>query len=161
MARNTAPSRLASQIGKRTPFESPEQEAYLNLLRTHSLLAGEFAALFKSHGLTDAQYNVLRILRGHGGEGLATSAISEQLITRDPDVTRLIDRLEKSGHVKRERSKEDRRVVHVRITDKGRETLKRLDRPVRELHRRQLSHMSREDLETLSGLLCEARSGAE
>jgi DNA-binding MarR family transcriptional regulator len=151
-----ARQQFALEIGKREPFESPEQEAYLNLLRTADELAGEFARLFRAHGITDPQYNVLRILRGHGTK-VATRRIAEEMVTREPDITRLIDRLEQVGMVKRERCRRDRRVVWVTITAKGSELLAKLDRPVLELHERQLGHLGRKKLLTLSRLLSESR----
>jgi DNA-binding MarR family transcriptional regulator len=148
--------KLADELGKRRPFDLPEQEVYLNLLRTADALAGEFAQLFKQHGLTDAQYNALRILRGHGCP-IPTRWIAEEMVTREPDITRLIDRLERAGLVRRERSKTDRRVVRVRITAKGTALLAKLDRPVLALHRRQLGHLGERKLASLSRLLSAAR----
>lgn len=147
---------LAKELGKRGPFESAEQEAYLNLLRTADALAGQFARLFKQHGITDPQYNALRILRGHATR-LATHRIAEEMVTREPDITRLIDRLEKRGLVGRRRCKEDRRVVYVTITARGREMLAALDGPVRQLHREQLGHLGPRKVQQLSRLLCAAR----
>jgi DNA-binding MarR family transcriptional regulator len=134
----------------------PEQEAYLNLLRTADQLTGEFARLFRAHGITDPQYNALRILRGHAAK-VATRKIAEEMVTREPDITRLIDRLEQAGLARRQRCEQDRRVVWVKITAKGLELLAKLDRPVLELHKRQLGHIGRKKLQTLSRLLSEAR----
>jgi DNA-binding MarR family transcriptional regulator len=147
---------LAGQIGKRRPFDSPEQEAYLNLLRTTDQLSGEFAALYKQYGITDPQYNVLRILRGHGGR-VATRQIAAEMVTRQPDITRLIDRLEKVELVVRHRCKEDRRIVWVELTRRGTDLLERLDKPVANLHHRQLSHLGERKLRNINKLLCEAR----
>jgi DNA-binding MarR family transcriptional regulator len=149
-------SNLAAEIGKRQPFTVPEAEAYLNLIRTADQLSAAFARLFRQHGITPAQYNALRILRGHGVR-VPTRRIAAEMVTREPDITRLIDRLEQAGLVQRERCTEDRRVVWVTITPNGEELLVRLDRPVLELHRQQLGHLSTEDLHTLSQLLVEAR----
>jgi len=133
-----------------------EQEAYLNLVRTVDELAGEFARLFRDYGLTDAQYNALRILRGHGTR-VATRQVADEMVTREPDITRLIDRLEQVGLAARERCKEDRRVVWVTITTTGSDLLARLDQPVMDLHERQLSHLGPSKLKLLSSLLAEAR----
>lgn len=152
-------SGLAREIHKKAPFESAAQEAQLNVMRTASMLSGPFERLFKAHGLSGATYNALRILRGAGPEGRRCSEIGEHLVSAVPDVTRLIDRLEATGLVKRVRGSEDRRVVTVRITPAGLALLKRLDQPILDLHERQLGHMSRKDLETLSLLLCRAREG--
>lgn len=147
---------LARELGKRGPFGSPEQEAYLNLLRTADHLAGQFAQLFRAHRLTDAQYNVLRILRGHQAP-VATRRIAAEMVTRQPDVTRLIDRLERVRLVRRERCPDDRRVVYVAITPKGLATLNKLDEPVAALHQAQLAHLGPARLRQLSELLLAAR----
>lgn len=151
-----APESLSGEVGKKRPFDLPEQEAMLNIVRTASALSTDFWRLFRSHGLTDAQYNVLRILRGEGAR-MPSLTIAQRMITRVPDITRLVDRLEGAGLVQRERCPEDRRVVFVSITRAGLEQLAKLDEPVAALHRRQLGHMRREDLETLSRLLVVAR----
>lgn len=157
-------SRLAGAVGKETGFDLPEQEAYLNLLRTCGKLSSEFDRLFKSHGVSQPQYNVLRILRGHRGRaiaerkpehGLPTQQISAEMVTREPDMTRLVDRLERAGLVERVRCDQDRRIVYVRITVEGLRVTDRLDEPVLSLHRSQLGHLSVEKLEQASRLLCE------
>ena len=150
-------SRLQEEIKKRRPFEAPEQEAYLNLLRTHGELYAEFHQLFKNAGISEPKYNVLRILRGAGPEGLPSLEVADRMITRLPDITRLVDRLEAEGLVRRERSDEDRRVVRVKATQNGLDVLARLDRPVADLHKLQLGHLSRPELEELSRLLEKAR----
>jgi DNA-binding MarR family transcriptional regulator len=150
-------SKLQDQIKKKRPFEAPEEEAYLNLLRTHSELYAEFHQLFKDAGISEPKYNVLRILRGAGPEGLPSLEIADRMITRLPDITRLVDRLEAEQLVRRERSSEDRRVVRVKATQKGLDALAALDRPVSELHKAQLGHLSRAELEELSRLLEKAR----
>ncbi|MBX3403127.1 MAG: hypothetical protein KF699_06910 [Phycisphaeraceae bacterium] len=151
------PADLRAQIGKKRPFDSPEEEAYLNILRTGSEMDAAFARLFRRHGLTHSTYNALRILRGHQPEGAASSIIGGQLVSRVPDVTRLVDRLVEAGLAERGRAGDDRRVVKVRITREGLALLARLDRPVRELHVRQLGHLTRADLAMLSALLARAR----
>ena len=122
------------------------REAYLNLLRVHDKLSGEFTALFREHGLTQAQFNVLRILLGGDTGGLACQEIGERLIHRLPDVTRLIDRMEKAGLVERHRSQRDRRVVLVRVTDEGRQVCQALRGPVDALHVRQFEHLPASEL---------------
>lgn len=148
---------LQAEIGKKQPFEQPSAEAFLNIMRTASLLSGEFEHLFKAHGLTTAMYNAMRILRGAGERGRMCHEIGEQMISRVPDVTRLVDRLEKLGLAQRARCGEDRRVIHVTISAKGLEALAMLDEPVRALHERQMGHMSAADLARLSELLVAAR----
>jgi DNA-binding MarR family transcriptional regulator len=150
-------SPLQQELGKRNAFDCPEQEACLNLVRTQDHLQAEFARLFEGTGISGPQYNVLRILRGHGGEGVPTSVITGQMVTRMPDVTRLVDRLEQAGLAERRRTAADRRVVLVRITRAGLDLLSRLDRPVLDLHRRLLGHFSRRELDQLNALLVKAR----
>jgi DNA-binding MarR family transcriptional regulator len=149
--------KLAREIRKSGPFASAEQEAHLNLLRTADALMRGFELLFKPHNLSGTQYNVLRILRGHGAEGCPCKMVGEELITRDPDITRLLDRLETRGLISRQRSTEDRRVVTARITQGGMEVLAALDGPVQELHKKQLGHMGSEELTSLIDLLEKAR----
>ncbi len=148
---------LQRELGRRLPFDSPEQEAHLNLARTEDCLMQAFERLFQEHGISGPQYNVLRILRGHGSDGVPCLEIAKCMIHRMPDITRLSDRLEQAGLVERCRTREDRRVVLVKITPVGLEVLARLDEPVMDLHRRQLSHLSREELDELNRLLVKAR----
>lgn len=157
-------STLQYELGKRKPFDAPEQEAFLNVIRTASLLEAGFQRLFRTHKLSQATYNALRILRGAAaepnGKGARTcTEIGEHLVAQVPDVTRLIDRLERLGLAERVRCEKDRRVVYVRITRKGLDVLARLDQPVIELHKAQLGHMSRAELSELSRLLVKARQG--
>lgn len=151
-------ARLAEEIRKRGAFESPEQEAFLNLLRTVDRLMGEVAELLKSADLSPAQYNALRILRGAGPDGLACGEVGERMIARDPDVTRLLDRLEKRGLVSRRRRKDDRRVVIATITPAGERAVAALDAPIAALHRRQLGHLGPRKLRLLVKLLETARA---
>jgi len=148
---------LAQEIHKRRPFERADQEAFLNILRTATWLGAEFDRLFKQHDLSGATFNVLRILRGAGAEGRACHEIADHMVTPVPDVTRLVDRLEKRGLVSRMRGESDRRVVTVRILPPGLALLNTLEAPVMALHQRQLGHMSRRELATLSELLVKAR----
>lgn len=151
------PNGLQHEIGKRHPFGSLEQEAFLNLVRTHSVFAAEFGQLFRRYDLSEATYNTLRILRGAGREGRTCGEIGSMLVARVPDVTRLVDRLVESGLVSRLRAQEDRRVVKVMISSLGLERLAALDEPVIKLHREQLGHMTDEQLRQLSDLLELAR----
>jgi DNA-binding MarR family transcriptional regulator len=158
-----ARSVLAEEIKKRLPFESPAEEAYLNLARTYAELTGPSETLFKRHGISPAKYNILRILRGEAGSGdcgkfgLPSLEIAQRMITRVPDITRLVDGLEKTGLVRRTRCKEDRRIVYVGITRKGHDLLDRLDKPVNELVHGLLAHMSEQDLGDINRLLVKAR----
>jgi DNA-binding MarR family transcriptional regulator len=148
---------LQDEIKKRNPFDSPEQEAALNLARTNDRLQSEFARLFRRHGLTGPQYNVLRILRG-AGEPLPCQEIASRMINQVPDITRLVDRLEEAGLVERSRTEADRRLVLTRITEPGLCLIARLDEPVLRLHREQLGHLTREELAELNRLLVKARN---
>ena len=151
---STQPSSLlAREIGKTGPFGSVEEEAYLNLLRTTSLLAREFERLFQQHGLSEPLYNALRIAAGHGAAGVPTLTIGKQLIAHEPDVTRLVDRLEKAGLVQRERCERDRRVVFVKITPVGRTKLKSIEGPGDELLHRLVGHLGKTRLRELISLL--------
>jgi DNA-binding MarR family transcriptional regulator len=152
---------LQHEIGKRHPFHSPEEEAHLNLLRTAVVLDAGHARLFKLYGLSASTYNILRILRGEaaaGNEAIPMQTIGERLITRVPDVTRLVDRLERAGFVERCRTREDRRLVLVSITGPGLAALEALDTPLEQLLQQQFAHMTREELAQLSRLLVKART---
>ncbi len=137
-------------------LEKLTQRAYLNLFRTHEALLYEFKVLFKEQGLSEPQYNVLRILHG-SAKPLQVYRVAERMLTRDPDITRLFDRLVRAELVERTRCEEDRRVVWVSLTTKGRELVGELDRPVMELHRSQLGRLGVRKLGLLIELLKEAR----
>jgi DNA-binding MarR family transcriptional regulator len=151
---------LREEIGKRDEFESREQEVTLNLLRSADYLQTDGHHLLADHGLTGPQYNVLRILRGHGGDGVSCQVVAGQMITRTPDITRLIDRLTEAGLASRDRTAQDRRVVLLKITAAGLELLARLDQPILDMHRRQLAHMSPSELDELNRLLVKVRHPA-
>jgi DNA-binding MarR family transcriptional regulator len=154
-------SGIQAEIKQTTPFDSLEEETAIALARTADQLARPFDELFKAHGLTSTQYNVLRILRGAGNAGLACSEIGARMISRDPDITRLLDRTERAGWCIRGRDPKDRRVIVTRITPKGLGILRELDRPVRELTRTMLGHMGKARLRSLLRLLEKLRgSGA-
>jgi DNA-binding MarR family transcriptional regulator len=132
-----------------------EDQVFVAILKSADALAAQAEQLLKTSGLTGAQYNVLRILRGAGPEGLPCSGISERMISRDPDMTRMLDRMESRQWISRERQTEDRRVVKARITEEGLKLLKKMDAPVRELHKRQFAHMSAARQKTLLELISE------
>jgi DNA-binding MarR family transcriptional regulator len=146
------------ELKQTRPFASLAQEAYVNVRRTADALLRSTEDVLKRAELSSTQYNVLRILRGARPAGLACSEIGERMIARDPDITRLLDRLENRGLVTRQRQKKDRRVVTTRITAAGLRLLKGLDRPVLEAHERQLGHLGRKRLQALIRLLEAARS---
>lgn len=126
-----------------------ESDSYLAILRTADLLRRQSADVLKGHGLTLAQYNVLRILRGAGSEGHLTGEIGARLVVQEPDVPRLIDRLEQKGWVTRRREVEDRRCVRVHLTKTGRTLVDGLDAPILAMHRRQFAALSASRLQSL------------
>lgn len=148
---------LRDEIKQQRPFESLEQEALLNVLRTADVLMQRLTAVLKPFKLSHSQYNVLRILRGAGPDGLACREIAERMISRDPDITRLLDRLEARGLVARTRDQQDRRVVMARITPEGLRLLEALDEPIAEVDRQPLQHLGEQRLRTLIELLELAR----
>ena len=136
-----------------------EDHVFVALVKAADTLALQAEQLLKASGLSATQYNVLRILRGAEPAGLACRAIGERMISHDPDITRLLDRMEKRGLISRERQTDDRRVVKARITPAGLAALKTLDAPVREMHKKQFTHISAAKLKILSELLSELQSG--
>jgi DNA-binding MarR family transcriptional regulator len=148
---------IQAELKQKKPFSCREEELFLNILRTSDQLMRRVADVLKPADLSATQYNVLRILRGAVPEGLACGEISDRMVTRDPDITRLLDRLEKRGLVARSREKADRRVVTARITDAGLELLRKLDETVVRLHKAQLGHLDAKSQEGLIRLLEQAR----
>ncbi len=142
-------------------FDSPAQEAYLNLWRTYDRLREYEDELFSEYGLTAQQYNALRLLRAAAPERLATLELAEKLVSRAPDITRLVDRLEDRALIQRERPERNRRTVLVGITEAGQKLLADLDGPVRKCHERQLGHLSATAMKQLIALLKEARQPHE
>lgn len=128
---------------------SLEEEAALSLYRTSQLLLDLDEAFCREHGITPSQYNVLRILRGAGEGGLGRNEIRERLVNRMPDVTRLLDKMEEAGLVRRERSLADRRYVPTVLTGQGLALVNKLDGPVIESHQSHLGHLSPGQLHSL------------
>lgn len=155
------PGKIQQELKQTRPFDSLSAEAFLNLVRTTDRLMRVQESVLKSAGVSLSQYNVLRILRGAGPEGLPCGEIADRMVQRDPDITRLVDRLEKRGVVVRERETRDRRVVRVKITDVGLRTLKELDRPVRDAVEGNLGHLGQRRLRDLVTLLESIREGME
>lgn len=144
---------LQKEIKQRKPFGSLEQEVALNVMRTAGALRQSTTEVLKPFDLSAPQYNVLRILRGAEDEGLPCSEVGDRLVSRDPDVTRLLDRLEKRGLIERGRSSTDRRVVTATITKKGLELVNELDAPITEIHATQMGHMKKKEMKKLVALL--------
>lgn len=153
-------SKLQKEIRQKKPFRSVEAEAYLDLVRTAGVLARQVDLLLKPYGLTATQYNVLRILRGVGEDGATCTSISERMINSDPDVTRLLDRMEKAGLITRTRSRSDRRVVLTKLAPPGLKLLARLDREIDNLHVSQFQGMSKKAISELIDRLDALRAAA-
>jgi DNA-binding MarR family transcriptional regulator len=142
-------------------FDSPEQEAFLNLWRTYDRLRALEDELFARFELTPQQYNVLRLLRAVHPGGLPTLVLADRLVSRAPDITRILDKLEQRGLVTRDRPPDNRRVVRVGITEAGLALLREIAGPLRECHTRQLGHLAPDDLQRLTELLRAARAPHE
>lgn len=153
--------RLKQEIKQKKPFASVQEEVLLSLQRTADQLAMPMHEVLRDANLSSSQYNVLRILRGSAGEPLPCGEISDRMIRRDPDLTRLLDRLESRGLVTRTRGVDDRRVVRAEITPEGLSLLASLDEPVSESVKKTLAHVPVARLRTLLDILDEARSGNE
>jgi MarR family transcriptional regulator, organic hydroperoxide resistance regulator len=151
---------IQAEIKQNKPFESLEQEVFLTLLWIADRMQWRLSEVLKQYGLSPTQYNALRILRGAGKDGLPCSEVAERMITRDPDITRLFDRMGKMSLVQRRRGSADRRVVVAQITNKGTELLKQLDPVLREFLHQLLGHAGTKNLKTLLNLLEELQPGA-
>jgi DNA-binding MarR family transcriptional regulator len=153
-------SRLQKELKKRNPFDLPEQEAVLNILRTADQFQNRFGRLFREFDMTSSQYNVLRILRGEG-KPLPCLEIAARMIQVVPAITGLIDRLEAQGLLRRNRCTEDRRVIFIEITEKGLQLVAKMDKPLMELHKSLMGHLSAAELKELSRLLEKSRESLE
>jgi DNA-binding MarR family transcriptional regulator len=156
---STRPRSVAHEIHQTKPFQSAGHEMVLTLFRTAAVIERHFSTVMDDAGLTGAQYNVLRILRGAGPEGLPTLAIRDRLVDLSPGITRLVDRLEKAGLVTRDRDAGDRRQVTCRITPAGLALLKKLDAPVDAAERATVTSLSPSEQRTLVRLLDLVRGG--
>ena len=149
---------LKDELKQTKPFRTLHQEAQLNILRTANLVSDAFDRMLKPYGITGTQYNVLRILRGAEPGGLCRNEVSQRLLNRMPDATRLLDRMEEAGLVTRQRSETDRRLVTTRITEKGRDLVDSLDEAADQQHERAMGHLSDEQLHALIDLLTLVRN---
>src|SRR5579872_4954965 len=145
-------SNLRHELKKKRSFDSADEEAALNIVRTSDQLQIRFARLFREFGLTPSQYNILRILRGEG-KPLPILEIASRTVTVVPGITGLIDRLERAGFVNRLRCDKDRRVIYVALTDRALGALTDIDEPLSALHRKLTGHLSQGELKDLSRLL--------
>ena len=152
---------VQSEIQQSKPFGTLEEEAQVTLQRTADRLQWRLSEMLKPHGVSPTQYNALRILRGAGEEGRACSEIAERMINRDPDITRLVDRLERRGLVARSREGRDRRVITTRITPAGLKLLESLDRPIEDLNRKLMGPLGEQRLRTLIQLLDAVREQSD
>lgn len=145
--------RLQREIKQTKPFQSLEAEAFLALQRTADQLMLSVSALLKPYDISPTQYNVLRILRGAGDAGLPCGEVASRMITRDPDMTRLLDRMETRSFVSRARDTRDRRVVVARITGEGLTLLARIDGPIGRIDKSALGHLGERRLRQLLATL--------
>ena len=148
---------LRDEIKQTKPFLSLEQETQLNIVRTGAVLLDDIEQLLKPYGITATQYNVLRILRGSEPGGLCRNELRDRMLTRMPDMTRLLDRMEDAELVARNREDEDRRMVRTRITTSGLKLLGELDSVLMAEHKRRFQHLDAEQLKTLIELLTTIR----
>lgn len=149
---------LAEEIQQSRPFSSLQEEAYLSLMRTSAELSHNLDQFFKPFGITQSQYNVLRILRGTGSTGLGRNQIAGRMVTAMPDASRLLDRLEEAGWIRRKRSKDDLRQVTSCITAAGQKLLKKIDAPLIAFHHQQFPGVSQANLHKLLKLLSTLRA---
>ncbi len=155
-----SPSKLQKELKKRQPFQSLEEEAVLNILRTSDQFQNRLTRLFRPFGLTPSQYNVLRILRGEG-KPLPSLEIAQRMLQVVPAITGLIDRLEKQELVERRRCEQDRRIIYISITDKALKLLLKIDAPLLATHHELSGHLTRRELKELSRLLEKARRSTD
>ena len=151
--------RILEEIRQTRPFATQQEEAALNIVRTADALKRGGELLFRRHGITSAQYNVLRILRGAGDHGLHCSAIAERMITAEPDITRLLMRMERLGLLMRQRDSADRRMVTAIATGRGLQLLVELEAPLRKLQERQFALLSQDEIDALIDGLEKVRAG--
>ncbi len=146
-------TKLQRELKQAKPFSGIEEEVILNVARTAEYFGSRLAEVLKSADLTPTQYNALRILRGAGADGLTCGDIGERMVTKDSDVTRLLDRLERRALIRRERPETNRRIVLTAITADGLRLLAELDAPLEEAQRKLLAHMGKQKLKDLKDLL--------
>jgi DNA-binding MarR family transcriptional regulator len=153
----TVAGKIQAEIRQTKPFRCIEEEAFLNIQRTADVMMQDLIQVLKPYGLSPTQYNVLRILRGAGDAGVTCKDIGSRMVTRDPDITRLLDRLERRHLITRSRAKEDRRFVSIQISEDGMEALRELDEPVTEMCLRVMQNLGSDRVQTLIELLEQTR----
>jgi DNA-binding MarR family transcriptional regulator len=149
--------KILQELQQTKPFRHIEEEVFLNLQRAADATMQQLADVLRPSGISPTQYNVLRILRGAGETGVTCKDIGARMITRDPDITRLLDRLERRQLITRSRAKDDRRFVAIRITDPGLALLAELDSPIEQIQISMMRHMSKDQLHSLLELLEQIR----
>ncbi len=154
-------SKLQEEIKQAKPFESPQEELWLNLARTTAMASHVIEQGLRRHGLSPTQYNVLRILRGAGTVGLCQYEIGDRLVAQVPDVPRIVDRMEKAGLVERTRGTSDRRIVMASLTEAGRVLVDSLDEPMNEMIAGIFAGLGDSQVATLNELLESARSAGK
>lgn len=148
---------LALEIEQTAPYSSLEHAAQISIIQTSSQIMHAFEQMLRPHGITATQFNVLRILRGAGPQGLCRNEIAERMVNRMPDVTRLLDRMEEGGYIARERSREDRRMVRTVLTGKGRRLLEEIDEEVVAEQKRPFRSLAPGQLQSLISMLSQVR----
>ncbi|HET7273924.1 MAG TPA: MarR family transcriptional regulator [Longimicrobiaceae bacterium] len=148
---------LRTEIAQTRPFASRQQEAHLSIMRTAAALDHAVSEALKPYGVTPAQYNILRILRGAGDEGLCRNAVRDRMVAKVPDTTRMLDRMEAAGLVERSRDENDRRFVTTRISDEGLRLTAELDEPMEALAHKHAGHLTKSELTMLIDLLARIR----
>ena len=151
-------SALQAELKQTRPFKSLQEEALLSITRTAAVIEHAVAQALRPHAITPTQYNVLRILRGAGSDGLCRLEVGERLVRRVPDVTRLLDRMEDSGLIARRRGKDDRRYVATYIMPKGLDLLAAIDKEICQIHNEQLGHVDARSLRLLVDVLAQVRA---
>jgi len=155
------PGKLQEELKQTRPFARIEEEAVLNVMRTAEVIERVLSDFLKGFDLSPVQYNVLRILRGAEPAGATCSQIGERLLTRDPDITRLLDRMELRGWIERERSREDRRAVITRVSETGMQLVNRIDRPIEAMNQSKMGRFGHDDLAVLVTTLERVREAFE
>ena len=150
-------AKLLTELKQNKPFGSIEDEVFINIIRTAEVFNRKQTEFLKTYELTPSQFNVLRILRGAEPDGLICREIGERMVAFDPDVTKLLDRLETRDLIVRERQQKDRRVITVRISEEGLKLLKKIDRPILDFASNLLGHLDEKKLKALNELAEEAR----
>jgi DNA-binding MarR family transcriptional regulator len=158
---DTVPGRIQAELKPAKPSRTLQEEAFLTVVRTADGLLCRADRMLRGHGLTGTQYNVLRILRGAGEAGATCRHIGERLINAEPDITRLLDRMEKRGLITRSREAADRRFVTTRITPLGLEAVNSLDEPITAFHRERFAGLSKAELKHLIAGLQKIRAAAK